>query len=153
MHQDYEALTQITGLRDQIKNLVGGNLPAPLKTALVSLDASLEVMVPGGPTRRSARMSGSGPNLRGLNGELARVFEIIEGSDNAPTTQAAAAVKDLQEMWDVQARAWKQLQTDQMKTVNDRLSQAHLPILVLRSEQARVAGSNSFDKDADADVP
>ncbi len=34
--------------------------------------------------------------LSRLSGELARVYEVIQGSDNAPTTQAVAAVDELE---------------------------------------------------------
>jgi photosystem II stability/assembly factor-like uncharacterized protein len=38
-------------------------------------------------------------SLARLNLELSHVFEIIQGSDNAPTTQAIAAVNELQTRW------------------------------------------------------
>ncbi|MBV8809448.1 MAG: glycoside hydrolase, partial [Acidobacteriaceae bacterium] len=45
-------------------------------------------------------------NLTRLNAELSQVFEIIQGSDNAPTTQAVAAVRELETRW---AQMQKQL--------------------------------------------
>ncbi len=42
-------------------------------------------------------------SLENLNRDLSRVFEVIQGSDNAPTTQAVAAVGELE-------RQWKQMQ-------------------------------------------
>jgi hypothetical protein len=38
-------------------------------------------------------------SLASLNTELARVFDLIQGTDNAPTTQAIAAVHDLESRW------------------------------------------------------
>ncbi len=38
-------------------------------------------------------------SLQRLNRELTRVFEVIQGSDNAPTTQAVAATHELERQW------------------------------------------------------
>jgi photosystem II stability/assembly factor-like uncharacterized protein len=38
-------------------------------------------------------------SLEKLNRDLARVYEVIQGSDNAPTTQAISAVTDLEQQW------------------------------------------------------
>jgi len=49
----------------------------------------------GGGRIRGARRGGDA-NLRTLNGELASVLGVIEGSDTVPTSQAVAAVADLE---------------------------------------------------------
>lgn len=43
-------------------------------------------------------------DLTSLNRQLAHVFEVIEGSDNAPTTQALAAVKQLKAKMEAEAK-------------------------------------------------
>ncbi len=57
-------------------------------------------------TANPAAKSDLQPNLARLNRELSQVFEIIQGSDNAPTTQAVAAVGELETRW---AQMQKQL--------------------------------------------
>jgi hypothetical protein len=73
--------------------------------ALATLDADLASLegVSGG------RRRGSAESLAGLNGKLAGVYAIIEGSDNAPTTQAVAAWGELDEALGKALDRWRQL--------------------------------------------
>ncbi len=84
LHQDYEALQEVRALRAKLKD----QNPDLEKQA-----AALEGV--GGGRIRGARRGGDA-NLTTLNGELASVFGVIEGSDTVPTSQAVAAVADLE---------------------------------------------------------
>jgi len=55
-------------------------------------DALLQVRQSNGPVELKN-------SLEKLNRDLAHVYEVIQGSDNAPTTQAKAAVADLEGQW------------------------------------------------------
>jgi hypothetical protein len=48
-------------------------------------------------------------NFAQLNNEMARLLEIIESADAAPTTQAAAAVDEVERAYQERLRAWRQL--------------------------------------------
>ncbi len=73
LHQDYQALEDLRALRPRLQS----------HADLVKQAAALE--------------SGDG-SLAGINGQLVRVLEVIEGADATPTTQAVAAVADLKRL-------------------------------------------------------
>ncbi len=73
LHQDYQALEDLRALRPRLQS----------HADLVKQAAALE--------------SGDG-SLAGINGQLVRVLEVIEGADATPTTQAVAAVADLERL-------------------------------------------------------
>jgi hypothetical protein len=52
---------------------------------------------------------GGGPSFAGLNGELASLYNIIEGADVAPTTQAVAAVRDRLAALDTLLTRWREV--------------------------------------------
>jgi hypothetical protein len=84
LHWDYEALLEVRALRAKLKD----RNPDAEKQA-----AALEG--PGGGRIPGVRRSGDA-NLTTLNGELASVLGVIEGSDSVPTQQAVAAVGELE---------------------------------------------------------
>ncbi|HET9321436.1 MAG TPA: hypothetical protein VFO27_16720, partial [Bryobacteraceae bacterium] len=84
MHQDYQALQEIRDLRSKI-----GQNPDLEKQA-----AALE-----GSSRRPAGDEDEDEDAGGLtklNNDLSTVLGVIEGSDSTPTTQAVAAVGELE---------------------------------------------------------
>ncbi|HYL34311.1 MAG TPA: glycoside hydrolase [Bryobacteraceae bacterium] len=96
MHDDYQALQEVRALR----------------TRLQSQDPELEkqaAAIEGGPGGRPSSDEGN-EGLARLNGELATALEVVEGADATPTTQAVAAVADLERKLDAllgQLRALK----------------------------------------------
>ncbi len=132
MRQDYDAVSQIRRLREQIRASEGKASSQSLKEALQNLDRSAALLQGGGGGGRGGgRAAGAAENLGQLNGQLASVFEVIQGSDNTPTTQAAAAVDDLEKRLQSQLDAWKQLQAGPVSAVNDQLQKAGLPAITL----------------------
>ncbi len=57
--------------------------------------------------RASASSSPLRSSLEKLNGQLASVLAVVQGSDNKPTSQAAAAVDELEHTVNEQVGAWK----------------------------------------------
>ncbi|MEO8663161.1 MAG: glycoside hydrolase, partial [Bryobacteraceae bacterium] len=55
------------------------------------------------------RRGGGGDNFAALNGQLAGVLDVLQGADAAPTTQAAAAVRQLEERLNKLLAAWREL--------------------------------------------
>lgn len=100
MHQDYEALQQVKAAREQLRR--GGQ---PLNA---ELDQKLAELEGAGGFRRGGG-GGETESFSRLNGELASVYGIIEGADATPTTQAAAAVSDLQKTLDDLLAKWNAL--------------------------------------------
>ncbi len=114
MGESYDALSQVRAAREQIRTLETQVRSVRLKGSLENLERSVAAIQGGGIDR-----------------EIGRVFEIIQGSDNAPTTQAAAAVGDLQKNLEQQLTNWKQLQSGQINAMNRQLRRVKLaPITV-----------------------
>jgi photosystem II stability/assembly factor-like uncharacterized protein len=84
LHQDYQALQEVRALRAKLKDQ---NPDA--ETQAAALEG-----VSGGRIRGARR--GGDANLATLNGDLASVLAVIEGSDDVPASQAVSAVGELE---------------------------------------------------------
>ena len=152
MREDYDALANVRGVAEQIATLVKGSAPAALKESLENVGKSVSALDGESDRQSEPRARGSGENLRSLNGELSQVFEIIQGSDNAPTTQAGAAIDDLQKSLQAQLIIWNELQAGSLTQINDQLRKAKLPVIQVRPlEQSRNEAFSSADKDSDSE--
>ncbi|MGI8962215.1 MAG: VPS10 domain-containing protein [Bryobacteraceae bacterium] len=123
MGEDYDALSQVRALREHVRNLEEkqtGNL----KNALESFGKQLLTLEGEGSLGSQGRADQSQRSLSVLNDELARVLEIVQGSDNGPTTQAIAAVEDLQKSLQEQLSTWNQLKTQKLNQLNEQLRRA-----------------------------
>ena len=118
MREDFEALTNARSLRQQVKATLDSGLPGTVEKTVSDFDARLAML--DGQTGRGSRGS---DDLRSINSELAQLYEVIEGSDNAPTTQAVAAAGTLESRLRTQLRVWRGLHTDVIK-INQMLSAA-----------------------------
>ncbi|HEY7878230.1 MAG TPA: hypothetical protein VIC55_08385, partial [Gemmatimonadaceae bacterium] len=137
MHQDVLALRQARALRLQVAALQErGRVPpgGALADAVRALDTKLAALV---GSRRSA-----GPgvatgedvdDLARLNGELAGVLGIIDGTDAPPTTQGAAAVPVLERQLSSTLMRWRAIQSTDVPTLNALLRSAQLPELSVGS--------------------
>jgi hypothetical protein len=130
MREDYDAVSQIRQVREQIKNLEekqSGNL----KDSLTKLDNQLGALQGGAGSSFGARAHGAKDTLSLLNSELSRVLEVLEGTDNGPTTHAVAAVQELQTSLQQQLSSWNQLKAGELNQLNEQLRRANLPEVVM----------------------
>jgi hypothetical protein len=107
MNDEYAALQEIRKLREIIRERRArgsSSMPDTLDQKLADLEG-----VGGG--RRGGRVDAS-VNLTRLNGELAQILGVIDGSDRAPTTQAVAAVTELRKSTDEVLAQWKALKEE-----------------------------------------
>jgi len=148
--EGFDALSQVRSVRDQVKALSAKTGVSPeSKAALAKLDESLASLTGAEGGFRGGRSGGGQESLRALNGELARVFQIIQGSDNAPTSQAVAAANDLGKSVQAQIQTWRNLSTTQLQVVNRQLQKDNLPALEIKSQQVAKDKQSSADKDVD----
>ncbi|MDQ6676686.1 MAG: glycoside hydrolase [Acidobacteriota bacterium] len=96
MRQDADALREV---RATLTRLKGTN---------AELEAKLAALAGSGAGRRTR--GGGSESLTRLNGELAQVLAILDGSDDTPTTQAIAAVAELESALNSQLAEWRELQ-------------------------------------------
>jgi photosystem II stability/assembly factor-like uncharacterized protein len=120
---DYTALSEVKGLRQQAQSVRAKASGQPA-SALADLDKDLAAL-------EDARQSGSG--FPRLNAELGQLFDILQGADDAPTTQATRAVSQVREELQKQLTRWKSVKTTKLPAVNRQLKEANLPELVIES--------------------
>jgi hypothetical protein len=131
MEEDYDALMQAREIQKQVLALEQKEMPHAVVQKLREFGQQVTTIEGGGRGGRRRGATGP-PSLSSLNGQLAQVFEVIQGSDNAPTTQALAAVTKLEARVQQQLAAWKSLQTGQMASLNQHLAAADLPAIALK---------------------
>jgi photosystem II stability/assembly factor-like uncharacterized protein len=129
MGKDAAALRQVRALRESLKSLPETKaLPeaarqGDLGKQVEMLDAQLAALAEGDPQEK-------GPSLAGLNGDLAQLLEVIEGTDEPPTTQGEKAYQDLQGQLAGLLERWKNLRDKGAAALDARLRQAGLPGLL-----------------------
>ena len=127
MNQDFDALEKIRSLRDILKEKQNQTVGA-LTDSVTALDEKLASLTgSGGGGRRGRGNAASTENFSRLNGELAQVLQILEESDQTPTTQAAAAVATLRKSLDVLFAQWSAVNTKDIPAINIELRKVNLP--------------------------
>ncbi len=155
LRDDFDTLSQVRALREQAKSLsTKSGVSVESKAALAKLDETLASLAGAEGRHLRGRHAGSlSEDLGSLNSELARVFQIVQGSDNAPTTQAIAAANSLANALQVQLQTWKEVSRTQLPAVNRQLQKNNLPALDIKTQQAARQKQSSADKVGDADSP
>src|SRR5690348_10925645 len=125
LRQNSEAITQLHMLRAELRAARerGG---ASVVDAIAGLDAKVGALEGGGGGGRGGRGGGASTSFTALNGELAALYAIVEGSDRAPTTQALAALTDLQRQLTGLLSLWTVLRTKDVPAVSAQLEKAGL---------------------------
>ncbi|HWS18951.1 MAG TPA: hypothetical protein VN223_13080, partial [Candidatus Elarobacter sp.] len=124
------AAEQIVDVRKQLKDLQT-RATGEVLAAIKALDQKLQALA-GGATRRP----GAGtepPTLGGLKTKFLTLFGVFQEADVAPSTQAAAAVSDLQKQLPPLMERWKAMQAQDIPALNQQLKSANLPELKLES--------------------
>jgi aspartate aminotransferase-like enzyme len=70
------------------------------------------------------------PGLNQLHSSLATLYEVLQQSDTAPTTQAVATAAELQRQLREAMSAWNALKGSEVESVNAQLRAAGLPLLL-----------------------
>ncbi|HEX3154906.1 MAG TPA: hypothetical protein VHV32_09790, partial [Candidatus Angelobacter sp.] len=86
----------------------------------------------GGATRRPGA-GAEPPTLGGLKTKFLTLFGVLQEADVAPSTQAAAAVANLQKQLPPLMERWRAMQAQDIPALNQQLKGANLPELKLES--------------------
>ena len=97
--------------------------------AITALDAKAATLEGGGAGGRGGRGGGPTTSYTALNGELAALYGIVHGADRAPTTQALAALSDVQRQLASLLSAWTSVRTKDVPALSAQLERAGLPKL------------------------
>ena len=121
LNNDSAALSGVKGLRQQLQQS-RANANGAVTASIDKLDTQLQALESGS----------DGTSLSGLNGELAELLNVIDGSDNAPTTQAAKAIAVLHGDLEQQLNRWNTLKSQQLDALNLELKRAGLSQIAVR---------------------
>jgi len=129
MDESYESLGQVKSVRDQIKALSRKVADKDkLAKELEGLDSQCAELE-GAKQHSFYGVPGSGKqpeNLSTLNQHFAAILAIADSADAAPTTQAAAAYKDLEDSDTAVRRHWSAIRERDIPDLNKNLSKAGL---------------------------
>lgn len=117
-------------LRKQLKDLQQKATGEAL-AAIKALDQKLQVLAGG-----AARRPGPGtepPTLGGLKTKFLTLFGVFQEADVAPSSQAAAAVADLQKQLPPLMQRWNAAKSQDIPALNKQLKDANLPEVKLES--------------------
>jgi photosystem II stability/assembly factor-like uncharacterized protein len=124
------AAEEVSALRKQLKDLqpkVTGEALAAIK----AFDQKLQALA-GGATRRPGPGT-EPPTLGSLKTRFLTLFGVFQEADVAPSSQAAAAVTDLQKQLPPLMQRWSAVKAQDLPALNKQLKDANLPELKLES--------------------
>jgi sortilin (neurotensin receptor 3) len=129
MNQDFDALEKIRRLREVLREKQNQTVGA-LTEAVTALDEKVAAIAgAGGGGRRGRGNRAASENLSRLNGELAQVLQILEESDQTPTTQAAASLIALRKSLDGLLAQWSAINAQDIPAINGELKKVNLPLV------------------------
>jgi photosystem II stability/assembly factor-like uncharacterized protein len=129
MNQSYETLQQVQSVRAQLKDRAAKAAKGALADAIALLDkqaAELE----GGAQSAFFGLPPSGrqsENLSTLNQHFAAILAVADSADAAPTTQATAVYKELENALESLVSRWTKLRQEEIPNLNTQLKKANLP--------------------------
>ncbi|HEX8906756.1 MAG TPA: hypothetical protein VF771_18035, partial [Longimicrobiaceae bacterium] len=134
LRRDYEALSQLRGVRTQLGALKGKG-SAELQTGVATFDQRAAALEEGAEQPSAA---GNTPMaLVKLNGDLATLYALVESADVAPTSQALAAVEQRLQALDASLAAWRTLREQNLEELNRQLRAAGLAPIAVRAQPER----------------
>jgi hypothetical protein len=139
------AVEQAGDLRKQLKDLQA-KANGDTLTAVKALDQKLQALTGG-----VARRPGAGteqPTLGGLRTRYLTLFGILQEADVTPSTQASAAITELQKQLPPLMQRWSAVKAQDLPALNKQLKDANLPELKLESA-ALPARATVASKDED----
>jgi photosystem II stability/assembly factor-like uncharacterized protein len=125
LHRSSEAQQQVHALRTRLA-AIRASAGSGLQAAVDSLDHAAAALESGPRPRDAARGASS---FARLAGDGAAVYDVLEGTDQAPTTQAVAAVTRIELGLAATMARWRALQQGAVVDLDARLRRAGVPSL------------------------
>ncbi len=128
MNESYEALEQVQSVRAQLKDRAGKTSKGPVAGLIAALDKDAAEL--GGAAQTSfygTPASGKQPeNFSTLNQHFSGVLAVADSADAAPTTQASAVYRELEDALDKLIARWRKNQQTDIPALNAALKKARL---------------------------
>jgi photosystem II stability/assembly factor-like uncharacterized protein len=134
MNESYAALQQVKSLREQLKARAEKAGKGKLADAIAALDKDA-AQLEGGTREAFAGLPPAGKppeNLSTLNQHFAGLLNVVDTSDAAPTTQAAALFAELQVALQSLLARWQELKTRSIPALNQEAKALGFPPIDLR---------------------
>lgn len=127
----YETMLQSRSLRMQLKPLIDLSAPGVLLDSLTALNRKA-ALIEGGEAARDIDIMyfsvqdsrGQEENFAGLQTKLAYLMLLLQSADATPTTQAVAAVRELQQSLKEVLGRWNDLKKKDLPMLNEQLKKA-----------------------------
>jgi photosystem II stability/assembly factor-like uncharacterized protein len=140
------AVEQANDARKQLKALRQKLSEGTLAAAVDHVDQNLQALIGGGGRRPGAGTEA--PTLAGMRTRYLALFNVFQEADVAPSTQAAAAVKEVEQQLPPLMARWQAIKTQDIPALNAQLKQSKLPEIKIEAGLAPAkAMVTSKDKD------
>jgi photosystem II stability/assembly factor-like uncharacterized protein len=129
MNETYETLERVQSVRAQLKDRAAKTGKGALANAIASLDKQA-VDLAGGAQSAFFGLPPSGKqpeNLSTLNQHFGAILAVADSADAAPTTQATAVYKELEDALESLLNLWTKLRQEEIPNLNKQLKTANLP--------------------------
>jgi photosystem II stability/assembly factor-like uncharacterized protein len=148
MNESYETLEQVQSVRAQLKDRAAKAGSGSLAAAIAALDKQAAELEGGAQSAfYGTPPSGKQPeNLSTLNQHFGTILAVADSADAAPTTQATAVYKELQDALESVLGRWTKLRNEEIPKLNALLKSANLPPI-----DANLAPANHPASDVDGD--
>jgi hypothetical protein len=140
------AVEQANDARRQLKLIRQKLQEGTLAAAVDQIDQKLQTLVGGGGRRPGAGTDQ--PSLAGMRTRYLALFNVFQDADVAPSTQAAAGVKEVRQQLPPLLARWEAIKSQDLPALNAQLKQSNLPEVKLEAKgEAAKAAVSSRDKD------
>ena len=131
MGRDAAALRQVKQVRGRLAALPASARKGALGRAVAAFDAKAAAIAGSaeteeGPAPAARRRGAATANLAQLNDELGRLLVLLNGADEAPTTQQQAGFAELARRLEAALAGWAELRGRELERLDDRLRRAQV---------------------------
>jgi hypothetical protein len=143
------AAEQATDLRKQLVELTSkAPKDSAAATSLNKLNEQMTKLL-GAATRRPGP-GNEAPTLAGLRGRYLALFNMLQEADDAPTSQAMAALAGLEKQAPPLMQQWQQIKEKDVPALNQQLKAAGLPelkVAAIDSQPKATVSANDKDEE------
>jgi hypothetical protein len=128
MNESFEALSQVQSVRSQLKERAAKAGKGALADAIAALDKQAADLEGATQSRFFGLPPGSklAENFSSLNQHFGNVLGIADSADAAPTTQATAVYKELEDALEKRVALWTKIRQQDIPALNAELKKAGL---------------------------
>jgi photosystem II stability/assembly factor-like uncharacterized protein len=131
MNQSFEALSQVRSVRAQLKERSAKAGKGALANAIAALDKQAAELEGAAQSSFFGLPPGSKPpdNFSSLNQHFGGILAVADSADAAPTTQATAVYKELEDALKNLAARWTKIRQQDISALNAELKKAGLDVI------------------------